>query len=248
MLKCPLRSISPVISISKESMAVLADLQARDHDLDQLRARLGRIPEEAAGLREGLEGDKARAEEMKAQGKKLQLERKEKEVELATKEETVRKHQRELNEVKSNEAFKALQREIDLAKEGAGKIEEEVLLLMERVDESLRKEKEEAKRIEGLRQEVERKVGDLAAEGERIREDLAKKTSEREEIASRIAPETLKQYLQIRARKGGLALVPVRNGTCGGCNMKLIPQAIVEVKKGTQIVLCDGCQRILHLV
>jgi predicted nucleic acid-binding Zn-ribbon protein len=231
--------------VTKESIQVLFDLQARDTAIDKLKHHLSTIPAEIDGLRKTAEAEKAKAEELKNESKKLQVDRKNKEIELATKEDLIKKHQGDLNNVKSNDAFKALQHEIDNAKKDKGTIEEQVLVLMDQADELVKREKQEAKRVEAHKAEIEVQVKQIEAEAEKVKADLAAKQTEREQAAAQIPPAMLKQYDAIRVRKSGLALVPVRGENCGGCNLKLTPQTIVDVKKHTKLVTCESCQRIL---
>jgi uncharacterized protein len=231
--------------VTKESIQVLFEIQTRDTAIDRLKNALALVPDEIQLLRKTVEAERAKAEELKNESKKLQVERKNKEVELASKEELISKHQRELNSVKSNEAFKALQHEIDQAKSEKGALEEQVLALMERTDELARGEKTEAKRVEAHRVEIEAQVRKLEADAETLKTEIASKTAERDGVAAQAAPEMLKQYESLRARRSGVALVPVRAGSCGGCNLKLTPQTLVDVKKHSKLVLCEGCQRIL---
>jgi predicted nucleic acid-binding Zn-ribbon protein len=45
--------------------------------------------------------------------------------------------------------------------------------------------------------------------------------------------------------KAGLAVVPVRNEVCGGCNMNIMPQLFVEIKKNEELHRCPQCGRFL---
>src|SRR5207244_10281573 len=76
-------------------------------------------------------------------GKQVTLARKAKELEVADKEAAIKKHQNELNAVKSNEAFKALMHEIDRAKAEKNQIEDAILQLMEEAEAVVRAEKDE---------------------------------------------------------------------------------------------------------
>ena len=67
--------------------------------------------------------------------------KKTKELDVAAKEEAAKKHGGELNQVKTNEAFKALQHEIERAKADASDIETQILEIMDQLDASRKAEK-----------------------------------------------------------------------------------------------------------
>ena len=57
--------------------------------------------------------------------------------------------------------------------------------------------------------------------------------------------DVLKKYSAIRMRRG-LALVPVKNGTCQGCNMNIPPQLFNTLQRGNSIEVCGNCNRIIY--
>ena len=44
----------------------------------------------------------------------------------------------------------------------------------------------------------------------------------------------------------GLAVAPVQNGTCQGCNMNIPPQLFNQLQRGDSIELCATCNRIIY--
>jgi predicted nucleic acid-binding Zn-ribbon protein len=44
----------------------------------------------------------------------------------------------------------------------------------------------------------------------------------------------------------GLAMVPVKNGTCQGCNMNIPPQLFNTLQRGNSIEVCGNCNRIIY--
>ena len=62
---------------------------------------------------------------------------------------------------------------------------------------------------------------------------------------ARVRPDVLKKYSAIRMRRG-LAMAPVKNGTCQGCNMNIPPQVFNQLQRGDSIELCGNCNRIIY--
>ncbi|HVC08477.1 MAG TPA: C4-type zinc ribbon domain-containing protein [Elusimicrobiota bacterium] len=233
--------------LSKESLKGLIALQERDKVLDALKADMAGIPEEIAGLRAKIETEKSRAAAAKTKTLDLEKKKKEKELELAQKEESAQKHGRELNAVKTNEAFKALQSEIDKDKAAAGEIETRILEIMEQIDQARREEKAMAGDIaaveKGLNGEIARAEARLAEVKGTFESALAQRN---ESAAGGADGEAVKLYEHIRARGKLDAVVAVDGAHCGACRIALAPQVIVNLTRANQVVACENCQRILY--
>jgi uncharacterized protein len=74
---------------------------------------------------------------------------------------------------------------------------------------------------------------------------IAEERKLREVAAARVRPDVLKKYSAIRMRRG-LAMAPVKNGTCQGCNMNIPPQLFNLLQRGDSIELCGTCNRIIY--
>jgi predicted nucleic acid-binding Zn-ribbon protein len=233
-----------VPALTKENRQTLSELQLRDSALDKLRARLAELPGEIEALKERIAQIRASAEGAKAESQKLQRQHKEMEVELGSQESAIAKHQQELNQVKSNEAFKALQKEIDLAKQKKDKLEEEILGLLDRIESAIKTSKDALAVGEKDVSLVAGEVKEREAQIERLKKELEERAGGRNEVAGKLPGELVRRYEQIRSRRG-VALAAVKDGTCQGCHMKLNSQNLLEVKKGKDVVVCDGCSRIL---
>jgi predicted nucleic acid-binding Zn-ribbon protein len=47
-------------------------------------------------------------------------------------------------------------------------------------------------------------------------------------------------------KKRGTGVVPVQNGICKGCNMRLPPQLQNILRSGATIESCPSCQRLIY--
>jgi predicted nucleic acid-binding Zn-ribbon protein len=63
-----------------------------------------------------------------------------------------------------------------------------------------------------------------------------------------VPPPILGRYEFIRSRIDHPVIVPVSEGICGGCHIKIPPQSFNELQKGKQILGCPNCQRIVYWV
>ncbi len=232
--------------LSKESLKDLVALQERDRGLDALRADMERIPEEVAALKEKIQTEKTRASSAKTKLQDLEKKKKEKELELAQKEEAAQKHSRELNAVKTNEAFKALQSEIEKAKSQAGDIETQILEVMEQIDAARREEKALSADIASVEKGFLAEMARAEAQLSEMKARFDAEFSQRNETAASVNPEALKLYEHIRARGKLDAVVTTDGPHCGACRIALAPQVIVNLTRASQVVTCENCQRILY--
>ncbi|MFQ3621171.1 MAG: C4-type zinc ribbon domain-containing protein [Spirochaetales bacterium] len=130
-------------------------------------------------------------------------------------------------------AEKELQFRRDLQREE--KVLEEMQHTLER-EESLIKEQEEE-----LRQEQDK----IRAEIEQRQEQLRQLEGQEKEIIPGLDPEMLFKFERIIRSKSGLGIVPLKRGVCSGCHMILPMQFVNEVRKGSSILFCPYCSRIL---
>ena len=227
-------------------MGLLVAIQDRDAALDKLKAEMDRIPVEIAALRERLEGGKARVSQTKARALALEKRKKEKELELAQKEEAARKHALELNQVKTNEAFKALQREIEQAKSEGSQLETEILELMEELDSCRREEKRVLSEAAELEKEASAQIAALEAKLAELKSRFEADQAARDQAAAPLPAEVLRLYAHIRSRGKLDAVVAIDGSHCRACRMALAPQVIVEATKAKALVTCESCQRIIY--
>lgn len=209
-----------------------------ERKLLQAPQRLKQMEEELLAVRQKIDKEKEIIDE-------LEKERRKKEKELEVEKEKIKKLEVRLYDVKTNKEYQALLKEIEAAKEANDRTEEDVLVLMDKV-EDLKKDYDSSnvklKDIEKL-SETERAV--IEKEIRSMDEVIAKLTRERDNLLSVVGENLRNIYGILRERRGGIAVTNVRNGVCLGCNMNIPPQLFLEVTKNKQLIQCPSCNRIL---
>ena len=94
--------------------------------------------------------------------------------------------------------------------------------------------------------DIDEKVKGLQARLDELSGELAVKKDERLRIAMRVDELLLRRYDGIMRSKGDCALAEVSDGACSGCYKSLPPQTVIEVKRSSKFIECDGCGRILY--
>jgi predicted nucleic acid-binding Zn-ribbon protein len=231
----------------QDAIKQMLTLQAQDVELDRLQAELAAVPRAIAAIKKQMDAEKAALEDSKKDLVQVQMKRKEKEVDLGAKEESVRKHTAELNSIKSNDAYRAMMGEIEKARSEKSALEDEILQLMDKVDQAQRvwKERETAaKAQEGQRQA---EIAAWEAKQTETETRIADKQKERETVAANFAPALRQRYQRIREGIRGAVLVPLKKGQCSGCHMQVSPNLVNEVKRGQTVMTCEHCSRIVYL-
>ncbi len=88
----------------------------------------------------------------------------------------------------------------------------------------------------------------LAEEQSRLEERLGELRNKRDALAAIIGPRDMATYESLRQRKGGRAVAAVRNGVCEGCRMNPPSSQVQHARTGVDLVFCNNCGRILHVV
>jgi uncharacterized protein len=174
----------------------------------------------------------------------FEKDRKKKEKELELEKEKIKKFESRLYEVKTNKEYQALLKEIETAKQANDKEEEEILEIMVKV-EDLKKDFESTSKLLKEKEkiaEVEKKK--LLSEMESIDKTIADLKQQRDNLLSVVDTSLRDTYTMLISRRGGTAVVNVKNGVCLGCFMNIPPQLFIEVTKNNRLTFCPSCNRI----
>jgi predicted nucleic acid-binding Zn-ribbon protein len=174
-------------------------------------------------------------------------ERKEKELELASKEEQLKKQQIQLYQLKTNKEYSAMLKEIEGIKADISLQEDKILELMDKIEKKQNELTQAKQNFAKEEQEFNTQKNKIELRIKEIEERLATLEIQRKEVSKDIKPEILTQYERILKNRDGLAIVKVNNHACAGCNMTLPPQMINLIKMYERIICCEICQRMLYL-
>ena len=92
-----------------------------------------------------------------------------------------------------------------------------------------------------------RQLAEEAGRIDALRSEMDTIRVERDAAVHGLNPSTLKRYDMVLQRRGGVAVVTVHNGTCGGCHMHVPPQDLIEIRRDHSVRVCANCQRILYV-
>jgi predicted nucleic acid-binding Zn-ribbon protein len=234
------------MALTKDGLRALVALQDKEKVLDAIQKEIDTVPPRIDAVKNDLANEKKRMDAAKAKTLELEKKKKSKELDVAAKVEAARKHTGQLNELKSNDAYKAMQVEIDKEKAEADALETEVLVVMEEIDKSKAEEKVLAAELKKIEDFSKGDLEKLEAELSHAKGRFNAAKAERDASAEPVPADIMKVYNHIRSRGKPDAVVPVVNGHCGACQISLSPAMILEVAKLKSLATCESCQRILY--
>ena len=149
--------------------------------------------------------------------------------------------------VKVPRELQAMQAEGEALRARRGTLEDEVLEAMT-----------EREPLDEETAALERRRGELDAEGSRLRaaiaeaqagidKELAADIAAREVAAAAIPADLIGLYEQLRSHLDGVGAAPLINGRCGGCHLALPATEVDRLRKEPPetLVRCEQCSRIL---
>jgi predicted nucleic acid-binding Zn-ribbon protein len=225
---------------------MLLSLQQLDDKLSAISQKKKEIPERIQAIEEAFGEEKKKLEEHQQRLKAASLKQRALEKQLQENAEERKNKQKRLLEVKTNEEYKALLKEIEYAKQADSETEDEILALFEEIDsleKSLQEKEQSTQENEQMLMEEKRRLEQEIPEIDKEHQFLQ---HERKTVCAELAPDILNDYEKIRARRAGQAVVRVRKEVCPGCHMQVPPQTINEVLQTGEIRHCQYCRRILY--
>ena len=241
----------------KQQLALLYQLQQRDSELLSIHQTLQDIPRQIAELEARVTEHEEVMTAKSAELAEIEKEQRAKNAELEMNAVQREKYKNEQRTATSNEAYNALERQIEFLDEKDEDAEDVILTLMEDND-----------RLTAELTELEAKVNEEKAKAdtdtEQLRQELrALETESKEKMKARQAflPKINKvrrdEYHRwmkaqlasesgaARAKAGFVALG--KDGTCSSCRIAIQPQTLKEAQKYEKPVYCSSCKRLLYV-
>jgi len=227
-----------------EELETLCQVQKIDTKIMESEKRRALGPLRIEEMQNEVSQSKERLAKEKEVIEELEKERRKKELELEQEKAQVKKVESKLYEVKTNKEYQAILKEIEAARGNNDKTEEDIIVLMERIEELKKDYQSFTKELNNREQEVNKETGELEKEIKAVEGVISKLREERGKLLVGMSDDLKGRYDVLIEKRGGLAVVNVKNGTCLGCYMNIPPQLFIEVMKNSRIITCPSCNRI----
>jgi len=226
----------------------LIELQAVDLRLIEIRERMSRFPKRLAELEGRVNAARQQITTAKDALTGSLKERKTYEMDVEQWKERAKKYRNQSGEVKTNEAYKALQHEIQNADNEVAKAEDRLLDRMvagEEYERQLKAAEATVKQVEAAAN-VERQK--IQAEYNATQKELTAAEAVRSGAVAAVPEDLVDHYERIAKRHGGISLAEIRGEGCGQCGVHIRPHVIQQLQRpeNEEFFHCETCTRILY--
>lgn len=229
-------------------LKTVIELHQLDSRIAELTAQIEALPSEIQTLEAQLSEFIRAHEDRKQRLAQNHKERRDLESEIQVIQARISKHKDQLYEVKTNEQYRAMLKEIEGEEANVRRIEDQLLEKMLEAEELEKLIKEAASRLDSEKARVAAEVQRLQTLRQADEEERDRLLAQRQQDETTLPPEILELYERVRKARRGLALAEARDGCCTACNVRLRPQVYNEVRTNESIVTCESCSRILYYV
>ena len=230
----------------KENLFNLLELQEIDKEIDVLRQSQTDFPEEIERLKRELETAREHLDVKQRHAEEIGKKHRVMERDLEAIEADLKKHQERLYEVKTNKEYDALQHELEALQTRKNTQETAIIEIIQTGEDLKNKLEEDQTYYREIEQKRQERIDELTGQLNAIEATIKSWAAKRGLIEPLVERRPLGVYNRIRkVVKGGVAIVTVKKGSCGGCFRKLSPQRLVEARRCTTVIRCENCGRIM---
>lgn len=221
-------------------------LQERDQQRLSLESQLRVVPREVAAVEQLIAAEKAAIEATRGDLQGFEVKRKTIENEVGAAEERLAKYKSQQLLVRKNDEYQALGVEIGHTQAQIDALEEEELTVMYAIDDAKRK-------FAAAEAELKQNIAGHEARIRLLRERETNLQSELQAAQAAVAAArapldepSLRAYDRLVDKPGQPVVVPIHEGKCGGCHLKISFNVDSETRKADKLVICDQCGRIVY--
>jgi predicted nucleic acid-binding Zn-ribbon protein len=237
---------APQTTSVEEKLRALFDLQLIDSTIDKIRAMRGELPVEVQELEQELESLQAKIDKTKAEIAEYDNEVKSRKITIKDSEALIKKYTTQLDNVRNNREYEALQKEIEFQGLEIQFSEKKIREFQIKIDHLKEILNDNTTRFDERSEDLRTKKSEL----DNILEETIKEEKllmeKSKEFEVNIEERLRKAYKRIRSNvKNGLAVVPVQRGATGGSFFLIPSQTQVEIANRKKIIFSEHCGRIL---
>jgi uncharacterized protein len=226
---------------------LVIQLQSLDQKITALEKEVAALPKHIATIEKALESHNRKLEADRAALTANQKDRKRLEGDIQVHEQKISKLKGQMLDAKTNEQYKAFQHEIEYAEKEIRKAEDRILELMgesELLDGNVKKAEVSLKQEKVVVEEEKTRARKRTAEDQGF---IDQHRTARAEIVGKLPKETVTIYDRVRLKSGGVAIAEVINSRCQACQITIRPQYLQDLRKGTELMRCEQCNRFLFI-
>lgn len=224
----------------------LVILQQVDDEILILRKEIEEAPRTLTALEEQLAALDSRKEQVTDKLEILKSKKTSLTGEIEEDVSKIKKSKNKLMMVGNTKEYHAMMREMDSLEKLNRLRDDEQDALNEELERQEELLKGIAEEVTGVKEQFDAQKATLdqrIAEAQKSLDSLDRK---RKKACKVVPPPILGRYEFIRERMENPVIVPVADGVCQGCHIKIPPQNYNDLQKGQQILSCPNCQRLIY--
>lgn len=231
-------------------MRGLLELQSVDLRLGEVRARLATFPKKLMEIDAMVAAAKQSVDKSKAVQVGAVKDRKKYELDVEQWKDRVRKYRDQSSQVKTNEAYKALQHEVEMAEAEIAKAEDRLLEQMVASEDYDHRVKSSEKALKEVEAAAAAERAKIQSEKGATEKEAGELQAERTRVTTEVPEDLIEHYDRIARKHKGVALAEVREEKCSACGMRVRPHVFQEMRRAdsTEMFHCETCTRILYYV
>lgn len=230
----------------RDFLPQLIDLCELDRSIHELRQQLHLYPGMLKELDAKEKQVKREIEAIQERHKRSREGRRQAELDADSLREKIRKYKIQQGQVKTNRELEAIVHEIEALEAKIDGLDTFGLESLEAEERAQAQLGETDERRRKLVEENDRERARISEQTERKRRELASLQQEQAQRLARLPEDIRDLYELLNQKYPGSAIVPVKDGACGGCSMALVRPRITEVRRADRPVRCDNCTRLLY--
>jgi predicted nucleic acid-binding Zn-ribbon protein len=238
-------AVAAEISI-EQKLKALYKLQLIDSKINKLTAIRGELPIEVSDLEDEIVGQETRLKNLLEEVKKMEESISANKGKITDAKALVKKYEKQLDNVKNNREFDALNKEIEIQGLEQQALEKRIKNIQFDIDQKKLS-------IDTLKAEADGRIADLKNKKAELDNIVAETQKEEDELmkvrasAVKVSDERLvHSYDRIRKSvKNGIGVATIERESCSGCYAGIPPQRQSDIKQRKKIIVCENCGRVL---
>ena len=228
-----------------DSLLHLYELQKVDRQLDDLVESRGELPDRVNEMRAQVQDQRQQVEQIRRDVHEVESNSKKLAGDIVELREKVDRYKAQQFDVKTTREYDAITFQLEDAQRRLHTNMEAVSRMGIELEQLKMDEQQMSQDLSDMETELgeaETALSEVLANTEEQEKELLKR---REELASHVQPFHMTIYNRVRPAKGGIAVVSIKNGVCGGCFNAVPRQLVLELRKGDKHAVCEYCGRII---
>lgn len=222
-------------------------VQDRDTALQKIEQELTRIPTERAKIEAAISAEEANIEAARANLQAKEVERKDLDNDVKSKETALQRFRTQQMEVKKNDEYKALTHQIEQMEAEISSLEEREIEIMLEID-ILKEQFTEAKAdIESRIVDQRKEIVTLSAKEENLKDSVEQAKADLAQAREPVEESYLSHYDRVsKMVKRAPYVVSLTAQKCDGCHLRVSNEVAKGVQDMSEPHFCDQCARMVY--